>query len=148
MQHSEKKKRFHGRRAQVATRTWLKLTSKRKMFSDLLVCQSLKRTHSVRRQLLMRRALFTNRVHYESFLLLPLSLLLSDGPGLVKHIAYKLATILAHQAKFMLLWFMLWNLCFWNDLTPFEICLLSLTEFHWVVMYHLDANGIWHSQNT
>lgn len=151
MQHSENW--FRGRRAQVATRTWLRLTSKRKMFLDLLVCQSLKRTHSVRRQLLMlcwvsvQQALFTDHVHCESFLL-PLSLLLSDRPGSVKHIAYKSATISAHQAKFILLWFMLWNLCFLNDLTPFEIILFSLAELHWVAMYHLDTKGIWHSQTT
>lgn len=144
MQHSEKW--FCGTRAQVATRTWLRLTSKRKMFLDLLVCQSLKHTHSVCRQLSMlcwvsERALFTDRVHFESFLHLPLSLLLSDGPGSVKHIVYKSATISAHQAKFKLLWFTLWNLWFFlNDLMPFQ--------FLWVVMYHLDTKGIWHSQTT
>lgn len=35
MQHSESC--FHGWTAQVADRAWLKLTSNRKMFSDLLV---------------------------------------------------------------------------------------------------------------
>lgn len=100
--------------------------------------KGLPESHSVRRQLLtlrwvsVQRALFTDRVHYESFLVLPLILLLSDGPGSVKHIAFKSATISAHRVKFTLLWFMLWNLGFlkwfnavWNS--PFQFSQVPLS---------------------